>query len=292
MDPTESHKPPTAKFRHSQVAVGASSIHVIEAGDPAGQPVVFLHGWPESWRSWQSVMELASRTVRAVAVDLPGIGGSTGEATDGSKRQIARVIHGVIDALGLRDVTLVGQDAGGMVAYSYARHYELARVVIADVVIPGLDPWDEVLANPHLWHFAFHSTPGLPERLVDGRQTEYFDFFYNAITADPATITATARAAYVAAYSSATALTAGFNWYRSFPRDAEENRRTALEPMTTPLLYLRGEHESGDISAYVAGFLKAGATHVNHAVVAGAGHFTQEESPQETWQLIADFVTP
>ncbi|MDT7775349.1 MAG: hypothetical protein QOC67_4273, partial [Pseudonocardiales bacterium] len=27
-------------------------------------------------------------------------------------------------------------------------------------------------------------------------------------------------------------------------------------------------------------------------VVAGAGHFTQEESPQETWQLIADFVTP
>jgi pimeloyl-ACP methyl ester carboxylesterase len=147
--------------------VDSSSIHVVEAGDPAGQPVVFLHGWPESWRSWQ--------------------------------------------------------------------------------------------------------------------------FFYNGITADPAMITATARAAYVAAYSTAAALTAGFNWYRSFPRDAEENRRTGLEPMTTPLLYLRGEHESGDISTYVAGFLKAGATHVNHAAVAGA---PKKSHRKETWQLIADFVKP
>jgi pimeloyl-ACP methyl ester carboxylesterase len=48
----------------------------------------------------------------------------------------------VLNDLGLQDVTLVGQDVGGMVAYAYARTYELARVVIADVVIPGVDPWD------------------------------------------------------------------------------------------------------------------------------------------------------
>jgi pimeloyl-ACP methyl ester carboxylesterase len=235
-------------------------------------------------------MELASRKVRAVAIDLPGVGGSSGEPTDGSKRQIARVIHDVLDHLGLQDVTLVGQDVGGMVAYAYARTYELARVVIADVVIPGLDPWDEVLRNPYLWHFSFHSIPELPERLVTGRQAEYFDYFYDIISTDPAKITAEARASYVEAYSTSTALTAGFNWYRTFSLDAKQNRQLSPVQMTTHLLYLRGEHESGEIGAYVTGFREAGCTRVDQAVIPGAGHFTQEEAPEDTWRLVADFL--
>ena len=195
-------KPAYVAFRHSQVAVEGSFVHVVEAGDPLGTPVMFLHGWPESWRSWQSVMELASQHVRAIALDLPGIGGSTGEATDGSKRQLARVVHGLIGAMDLEHVTLVGQDVGGMIAYAYMRTYgDLARVVIMDVVVPGLDPWDEVLRNPYLWHFAMHSIPELPERLVQGRQAEYFNFFYDAISADSTKITSEARSEYVEAYS-------------------------------------------------------------------------------------------
>ena len=181
-------------------------------------------------------MELASRNVRAVAIDLPGVGGSSGEPTDGSKRQIARVAHDVVHDMGLQDVTLVGQDVGGMVAYAYARAYELARVVIADVVIPGVDPWDEVLRNPYLWHFAFHSIPGLPERLVTGHQAEYFDYFYDIISADPARITAGARASYVEAYATDTALTSGFNWYRTFPLDAGQNRQRSPPDDDPPAL--------------------------------------------------------
>ncbi len=196
----------------------------------------------------------------------------------------------MVNDLGLQDVTLVGQDVGGMVAYAYARTYELARVVIADVVIPGVDPWEEVLRNPYLWHFAFHSIPGLPERLVTGHQAEYFGYFYDVISADPAKITAGARASYVEAYSAGSALTAGFSWYRAFPRDAEQNRQWSAAQMTTPLLYLRGEHEGGDIHAYAAGFREAGCARVGHAIVPGAGHFTQEEAPEATWRLIAGFL--
>jgi pimeloyl-ACP methyl ester carboxylesterase len=81
----------------------------------------FLHGWPESWRSWSSIMQLAGPQVRTVAIDLPGIGGSAGEATDGSKRQLAGVVHALIEKMRLNDVTLVGQDVGGMIGYSYLR---------------------------------------------------------------------------------------------------------------------------------------------------------------------------
>jgi pimeloyl-ACP methyl ester carboxylesterase len=279
-------------FRHHQVAVSGSLLHVVEAGDPDGVPFLFLHGWPESWRSWLPVMTVAARQARAIAVDLPGVGGSSGAATDGSKRQLAAVVHELATALGLREATLVGQDVGGMIVYSYLRAYrDIARAVIMDVVLPGVDPWEEVLRNPYIWHFALHTIPALPERLVQGRQQEYFDYFYDVLSHDPARITADARAAYAQAYATDGALSAGFSWYRGFARDAAENREAAAgPPVRTPLLYLRGEHERGDIDAYVRGLREAGVVHVDHGLVPDAGHFTQEEAPEQTWRLIAGFA--
>lgn len=279
------------ELRHHQITVSQSSLHVVEAGDPSGPPVLFLHGWPESWRAWQAVIGLASQWMRAIAIDLPGVGDSTGAATDGSKRQLAGVVGQLADALDLHGLTLVGHDVGGMVAHASLRELpDLERVVIMDTVVPGVDPWDDVLRNPFVWHFAMHAIPHLPERLVQGRQRNYFDYFYNALSPDPAKITNEARTEYVHAYATDSALTAGFNWYRALPQDAADNGERAGEQLTVPVLYLRGEHEAGDISDYVAGFRKAGLANLRHGLVATAGHFAQEEAPQETWRLISEFI--
>jgi pimeloyl-ACP methyl ester carboxylesterase len=279
-------------FRHRHVAVADSLLHVVEAGDPDGLPFLFLHGWPESWQSWQQVMTIAARQARPVAIDLPGVGESRGAATDGSKRQLAAVVHELIATLGLRDVTLVGQDVGGMVAYAYLRAYQdLARVVVMDVVVPGVDPWEEVLRNPYVWHFAMHMIPELPELLVQGHQQEYFGYFFDGLSHDKRRISGEARAAYARAYASDSALTAGFSWYRTLYLDAADNRQAAAGPPAgTPLLYLRGQHESGNIDTYVRGLRAAGVTHVQQALVPDAGHFTQEEAPEQTWQVIARFA--
>jgi pimeloyl-ACP methyl ester carboxylesterase len=285
--------PSLSGFRHAHVAVGDAQIHVVEAGDPDGQPVVFLHGWPESWRAWEQVMTAAAGQVRAIAIDLPGVGESAGAATDGSKGALADTVHQLLSGMGLTGVTLVGHDVGGMVTYAYLRRYQdLARAVITDIVVPGVPPWEEFLRQPFLWHFALHSVPDLPERLVQGRQREYFDYFYAALSADAAKITEEARRAYAAAYASDSALTAGFSWFRAFSRDAAANLRASEGAhVTTPVLYLRGEKErGGDISGYSDGLRGAGLTRLEQAVVPGAGHFTQEEAPQETWRLIAGFA--
>jgi pimeloyl-ACP methyl ester carboxylesterase len=281
-------------LKHSDVPAGAGTVHVVEAGDPSGAPFVFLHGWPTSWRSWEAVLGLAGASgVRAIAIDLPGIGQSASSRTDGTKRGAAAAVREAIDALGLERPTLVGTDAGGMITYAYLRDYpeELARAVIMNVVIPGLSPWEAVLANPHVWHFAFHTIPSLPELLVAGKERPYFDFFYDATTFDPARLPDARRDAHASAYATPETLAAGFDWYRSMQRDVQDNtspdRQTAIK---TPLLYLRGDHEPGDMDAYVAGFHGAGIERVEDALVISAGHYAPEESPESTWQLIEDFA--
>ncbi|MDQ8043285.1 MAG: alpha/beta hydrolase [Solirubrobacteraceae bacterium] len=276
------------------VRTSAGVVHVVSGGDPRGDPVVFLHGWPESWRAWETVMELAiADGYRAIALDLPGIGHSTTAATDGTKSAVVEVLREVLADIHVARPTLVGHDAGGMVVHPYLVDHgdELARAVIMDVVIPGIGPWEAVRANPYVWHFAFHAIPELPERLVEGRVDEYFDYFWSAVSAVPEAITPELRSAHVGAYSSPASLKAGFDWYRAFPADAAHNAPGDHPPkVTTPLLYLRGEHEGGDMDEYVAGFHAAGLEHVTDARIPGAGHFAPEEAPVATWHLIRDFV--
>ena len=94
----------------------------------------------------------------------------------------------------------------------------------------------------------------------------------------------------MAAYATDSALTAGFNWYRAFAADAKENRQRSEVGTETPLLYLRGEQESGDINTYIRGFREAGIAQIEQGIVPGAGHFAQEEAPSEVWKLIAGFA--
>jgi pimeloyl-ACP methyl ester carboxylesterase len=159
-----------------------------------------------------------------------------------------------------------------------------------DTVIPGLAPWTEVLRNPFIWHFAFHTIPNLPELLVKGHQRDYFDYFFNVLSFDPSKISEAARQAAVEAYSRKEALTAGFNWYRTFSRDAAANAEQGDQAVCTPVLYVRGEHESGQITEYVDGLRAAGLANVESAIVPAAGHFTQEEAPHVTWKILARFA--
>ena len=281
-------------LQHSQVAIAGTSIHTVTAGPVDAPALLLLHGWPESWATWREIIPLAAASHRVVAIDLPGVGGSESGAAPTSKRDIASLVHGLADALGLADITLVGHDIGGMVAYAYLRDFpDLARAVIMDVPIPGVDPWEDFVRAPFLWHFALHAVPGLPEQLVSGRQKPYFGYFYDLLSATPGVPEAEVRKEQAAAYATASALNASFGWYRAFDRDLEDNMAAAAGPAVhTPLLYRRGGAErGGSIDTYVEGLRRAGVIDVTPAVVSGAGHFPHEEAASATWRAISGFIS-
>ncbi len=60
--------------------------------------------------------------------------------------------------------------------------------------------------------------------------------------------------------------------------------------ITTPLLYLRGEDESGTLATYLEGFRAAEIEHVEGALIPGSGHFAPEEQPAAVWERISSFI--
>jgi pimeloyl-ACP methyl ester carboxylesterase len=276
------------EFHHRQVTCQGLSIHVVEAGPP-GPATLFLHGWPQGWSSFEAVMLALAAHRKVVAIDLPGVGGSPDRPGSGGKSALAGVVQALIGGLQLRDVTLVGHDAGGMIAYAHLHAHPgaLRAAVIMNTVIPGLDPWNDVITNPRVWHFAFHAIPDLPETIVNGRQAVYFDYFFDALQGvNPVSPAARARA--VEAYLRPEALRAGFDWYRALEADAEENRGRRGR-VATPVLYLRGDRERLDPARYLEGLREGGLTDVRGRVLADSGHFAPDEQPGAVARALEDF---
>jgi pimeloyl-ACP methyl ester carboxylesterase len=269
-------------------SISGSALHVVEGGRAGAPPIVFLHGWPQSSAAFAPIMRLLGDTAHTFAVDLPGIGGSKTPPRSNDKRTLAGYVHQLIEGLGLRDVTLVGHDVGGMIAFAYVREYPIARAAILDVVIPGIEPWSKVIANPSVWHFGFHAVANLPETMVSGREAPYFDFFFDAIAASPTAIGAAARATYVAAYATPSALHTGFEWYRAFAQDAKDNAE--LHEVMIPVLYVRGDREYGELAIYLRGLQQAGFRDVRGAMLTDCGHFSPDEQPQQLANALCEFI--
>jgi pimeloyl-ACP methyl ester carboxylesterase len=277
------------KMDHQQINVWGTSVHVVVDGNPANQPILFLHGYPENWAAFENVMQLLKDNYYVLAIDLPGIGKSE-PIHSGNKYPMADFINQLIQALELERIVLAGHDIGGMTTYAFIKHFpeKLLKAVIMDTVIPGVSPWEEVRRNPYIWHFALYAVPELPETLAAGKQRVIFDYFYNTLSYNKQAIDEHRRNEYAHAYETQVALKTSFDWYRAFPHDEKDN--SVNVPVDVPVLYLRGEKESGNMQDYVTGLQKSGLHDLSSKLIAASGHFSPEEQPQLVAEAIQDFV--
>jgi len=118
---------------------GGVRLHVVEAGNPRGRPIVFIHGFSQSWLAWsrQMTSDLGS-DYRLVAMDLRGHGLSEKpaevEAYSDSKLW-ADDVDAVIRGLNLDRPALCGWSYGSLAILDYVRHYgeaSLGGIVVVD----------------------------------------------------------------------------------------------------------------------------------------------------------------
>ncbi|KAJ4849295.1 hypothetical protein Tsubulata_021567 [Turnera subulata] len=106
------------KIEHTTVATNGINMHVASIG--TGPVILFLHGFPELWYCWRhQLLSLSSLGYRCIAPDLRGYGDSDAPAdpTQYTALHIVGDVVGLLDALGIDQVFLVGHDWGAIIAW-------------------------------------------------------------------------------------------------------------------------------------------------------------------------------
>jgi haloalkane dehalogenase len=258
-------------------------------GPDDGPPVLLLHGEPSWSFLYRKVMAvLAGEGIRAIAADLAGFGRSDKPA-EPSDHSYARHVEWVralaFDALGLDQITLVGQDWGGLIGLRLAAEHpeRFARIVAANT---GLPTGDQELPDVW-WQFrrAIESSPSLDI----GR-------FVQSGCRQP--LPDEVRAAYDAPFPGPD--------FQAGPRampalvptspddPATSANRAAWEKLSgwdKPFLvaFSDGDPITGAMAPVLRKVIP-GAAGRDHPVITGAGHFLQEDAGDELGGVIADFV--
>lgn len=264
-------------FSHHTCRLEDVQLHYVIGG--RGEPVVLLHGWPQTWFEWRRVMPGLAERYTVIAPDLRGLGDSSRPDSGYDLRTLSGDIRRLVEHLGLGAIRLVGHDLGGPVAYAYAAQWpgDVAALAVVEAPLLGVRVEGVDDLNHLLWHFAFHQAPDVPEALVAGRERTYLTWFYKTFAYDKAAIGEEEIAEYVRCYSAPGGLRAGFAHYRAFAEDARQVAEWAKTKLKRPVLALGGELSLGVITMKLYG---AVAEDVRGGVIPQCGHWVAEERPE------------
>jgi pimeloyl-ACP methyl ester carboxylesterase len=271
------------RFRHGTADVDGVRMHYVTGG--TGEPLVLLHGWPQSWYAWRGIMPALADRYTVYALDLPGLGDSEGAPPGYDKATLARYVHGLLaGVLGLRAVNLVGHDLGAGVAFQYAAQYpgEVIRYAHLDYPLPG-PALGAATYRSLSWHLAFHDQDAFPEAIVADDVREYLALFFAYVARGGRSFGGTATTSpftdrqideFARTYRRPQVLTGGFDLYRTLERDEADN--VAAAPVTVPTMLMTAE----GLLPFTRSTVEPRMSRITRAVeVPGAGHWLMEENP-------------
>jgi pimeloyl-ACP methyl ester carboxylesterase len=275
-------------FRHCFTTVDGIQMHYV-IGGTGPQTLVMLHGWPQSWYEFKDIMPqlLPGRTL--VAVDLPGLGDSTGTPRNFAASTLAADVHDLLNRIGERhDVRVIGHDFGAGVAYPLAAKYrdQISGLFMMDFPLVGRDLKYADISGLS-FHFEFNRQDPLAEQLVTGRERQFLSYFYPTFSHSPNVIPArTAVDEYARVYSRPQVLHGGFELYRNWVQNESDNTQLEQKPLTIPVRLIT---EQGFLE-FLLGPARVAAPGVTGAEVTGSGHWLPEEAPQRIISEINAFA--
>jgi pimeloyl-ACP methyl ester carboxylesterase len=289
---------PIGEIAHHVVRVDAVRFHYVTAG--AGEPVVLIPGWPESWIAWRKVIPLLVKEGRLVAVlDPRGTGDSDKPEGGYGLDTAANDLHGFLAATGLGrpgGIDIVGHDVGTWIALAHAELYpgDVRRLVLTESALPGISPppppgIPSAATNLKSWQFAFNRLDDLPEVLVQGHERAYLSWIFANKSTRGYAIEPAALDEYVRVFSAPGAARASFEWYRTAfsPDELARAKARASHRLPMPVLALGGSDGVGD--ALHATIATLGDHVTGGPIGEGCGHFLPEECPGELTTAMLNF---
>jgi pimeloyl-ACP methyl ester carboxylesterase len=280
------------------------TLNVQLGGARGGERIVFLHGFPESHRTWRAVAPALAEDYFVIAPDQRGFGASDkpeSVAAYETDRVLADLIA-LADALKLERFTLVGHDWGGAVAWLAAlRHPDrLKRLVIVNSPHPLIFQKslieDEAQRAASQYMNAFRN-PAMEQGIAAMGLATFFDKSFGAHT-DLAAIPPEERALYLADWSQPGALTAMLNWYRAsnivVPLPGEEAAMPGwvsapFPRLAMPTLVIWGLKDKALLPVQLDG-LAGLVDDLRIVATPDAGHFIPWEHPGFVITAIRDFI--
>lgn len=160
-------------FEQMMVDTGDSLIKVARAGH--GEPMLMLHGFPETHLMWHKIAPVLTEKYTVVLTDLRGYGESSHpqglpDHSNYSKKTMSTGQARVMEKLGYSHYYLVGHDRGARVAYRMLLDYQenIKKCMLLDI-IPGYDMYnqtDKDFAIAYYHWFFLAQQKGLPERIL------------------------------------------------------------------------------------------------------------------------------
>ncbi|MTD54443.1 alpha/beta fold hydrolase [Amycolatopsis pithecellobii] len=252
--------------------------HYVETG--SGEPVVFLHGMPDSWFMWHHQMAALSDSRRCIAIDLKGYGQS--EKGRGDYRHVgaAQQLVELLDAIGVHEFVLVTHDRGTVQGDHIAaahptrvRHYVRGEQHLYHFN-PALAPHDDLIAEAP-WSGMMED----PKRFVVAS--------YTMVGGLPVADEDMRRVIQEYSYPGITRAVPRYNMGSTFRKEWIERRRDLISRWRSPITLIQGWDSRTQPREFFADARERipYAADVDVRYITG-GHFWPLESPAEASALL------
>ena len=263
-----------------------------------GRPVVFLHGNPTSSYLWRNIIPHVSKTHRAIAPDLIGMGDSEKVTLTDTYAESAAHLHQLLDELDIRDAVLVIHDWGSALGWHYARTRpdRISAICFMEAMAPPFMPIPSYEAlGPFEDFLRTINTPGAGEQLI--MEENYFLDNFLKHGSPKGALSEAVMAEYNRYYPTSADRKILLDWPREIPIGGAPADVAAvvqansewLLGTTFPKLMFHVD-PGAIIPMQMAEALKGMLTNLETVYLGAGGHFLQEDYPDEIGTALAEWL--
>jgi len=251
--------------------------HWVEMG--SGDPVVLLHGIPESWRSWHHQIPVLAKQFRVLAFDLKGYGQSHKTDGDYTGNGVATELLAILDSIGVRDFRLGAHDWGVMIA-DHLCNLVPDRIVHYVRCCLSLHSYDPRNSLHHHWNATY---PDAAARLMKNADA-YVRVWFNSSCKRETCPDEDELRLIIEEFSYPGVGEAVARYFR----DIRKAKPVDYSRFTMPVLYVHGEHDPRQPIEYATG-MENHLPGLEAVLVLDCGHFVPLERPRELGQAMMWF---